>query len=151
MLTNDQRTKWWNARIPRKTVVRGGITLIVTAILATMLVVPNMINVRASARVAKSKSDLAKLRDAIDKFRIDCDRYPTPLEGFSVLQKPPKDVNGWKGPYLQEGVTTDPWGNPYVYQTPFPGKKDGYLIESYGSDGNPGGNGEAADVIDGSD
>lgn len=147
----DQDRSWWNAQIPRKIVLRGSITLIVIAILAAMSIVPNMINVRASARIAKTKSDLAKLRDAIDKFRIDCDRYPSLHEGFSVLQKEPEGVMSWKGPYLQGPLTTDPWGNPYVYQTPFPGQKDGYVIESYGADGKPGGDGDAADVVDGSD
>jgi general secretion pathway protein G len=150
-LINERETKWWNARIPRKIVVRGSIALIVIAILAAMLIVPNIIKRDGSARVAKTKSDLAKLRDAIDKFRIDCDRYPTPREGFSVLQIAPKDVKGWKGPYLQDPLTPDPWGNPYVYKAPGPSGEDSYLIESYGSDGKPGGDGDAADMVDGSD
>ena len=38
----------------------------------------------------------------------------------------------------------DPWGHAYVYKAP--GAKGEYEIVSYGRDGQPGGEGEAADI-----
>jgi general secretion pathway protein G len=38
----------------------------------------------------------------------------------------------------------DPWGNPYIYK--FPGEHGDYDLISLGKDGQPGGEGEAADI-----
>ena len=40
----------------------------------------------------------------------------------------------------------DEWGNPYVYQSYDPAKGYGTIM-SYGSDGRPGGRGDAADLV----
>ena len=97
------------------------------------------------SRIDKAKSDLLTFRGAIDQFRLDCDRYPTTQEGFDALRNQPSGVSGWHGPYLQKDLT-DPWGNPYVYQTPGRNGRDGYLIGSYGADGVQGGDGDNADI-----
>jgi len=102
-----------------------------------------------NAYVVKAMADLATLRDAIDRFRVDCDRYPTATEGFSALMTQPKGLASWRGPYFQESIPLDPWGRPYLYQTPGSDGKTGYIVESYGADGEPGGDYEAADIVDG--
>ena len=43
------------------------------------------------------------------------------------------------------GQYFDPWGKPYLYRSP--GRNGAYDIVSYGSDGQEGGTGVAADVI----
>ncbi len=53
-------------------------------------------------------------------------------------------VENWNGPYLQKGVPLDPWGNAYHYENP--GQHGEVDIYSYGLDGQPGGDGENADV-----
>ncbi len=45
--------------------------------------------------------------------------------------------------YLKK-TPVDPWGNAYVYLSP--GVHDQYDIISYGADGEPGGDGNDADV-----
>jgi len=132
------------------TLIELMVVILILAILAA-LVVPNVLGRTGQAKVAKAKSDLATLRGAIDQFRLDCDRYPTTQESFDALRNQPSGVSGWHGPYLQKDLGTDPWGNPYIYQTPGPNGKDGYLIESYGADGVQGGDGDNADIMDGSD
>jgi len=101
--------------------------------------------------VPKAKADLASLRMAIDQFRLDCGRYPTVQEGFGVLTTRASGLAGWRGPYLRKPVGPDPWGNPYLYFRPGPDGRDGYIVESYGADGRPGGSGEDSDFMDGSD
>ena len=103
------------------------------------------------AKIAMAQSDLAEFRGAVDQFRLDCDRYPTTKEGFSVLFHAPPGVKSWQGPYLRMPVPLDPWGHPFVYSAPGPNGKDGYFVKSYGADGRPGGEGENADIMDGSD
>ena len=126
------------------------VVILILAILAA-LIVPNVLGRTGQAKIAKAKSDLAELRGAIDQFRLDCDRYPTSQEGLEALRNQPSGINGWHGPYLQKDPPADPWGNQYQYQTPGANGKDGYVIESYGADGQPGGDGDNADIIDGSD
>jgi general secretion pathway protein G len=63
-------------------------------------------------------------------------RFPSQAENFYPLLQ---------GGLLKE-VPHDPWGRPYQYRMSDTGK--GYIM-SYGSDGMPGGVGEAADIISG--
>jgi general secretion pathway protein G len=132
------------------TLIELMVVILILAILAA-LVVPNVLNKTGAAKVGKAKADLAMLRDAIDLFRVDCDRYPTTQEGLDALRNQPSGATGWHGPYLNKDLGTDPWNNPYVYQTPGPNGHDGYIVESYGADGAPGGEGDNADIIDGAD
>ena len=42
-------------------------------------------------------------------------------------------------------LPNDPWGRPYVYR--YPGENGVYDILSFGSDGEPGGEDQAADIV----
>jgi general secretion pathway protein G len=42
-------------------------------------------------------------------------------------------------------VPMDPWGRPYIYKVP--GEHGEYDLVSYGKDGQPGGTGEASDIV----
>ena len=84
------------------------------------------------------------LGKALDQFRLDTGHYPTNEEGLiSLVARPPNEPK-WDGPYLTKDVPADPWGNPYVFKNP--GEHGEYDLLSYGKDGKPGGEGEAADV-----
>lgn len=121
--------------------------LVVILILATLaaLIIPKLMGRADDAKVAAAKSDIATLSSALQQFRLDNDRYPTTEEGLTALQNQPSDCPRWKGPYLTKDIPKDPWGNDYVYQSPGPSGQD-FLITSYGSDGQPGGEGNAADI-----
>jgi len=101
----------------------------------------------SSAKIAAAKADLATMSSAMQAFRLDCDRYPTNGERFDALLRGPKGLKDWKGPYMAKPVPLDPWGHPYVYRVPGPGGSD-FCITSYGSDGDPGGSGDAADIAE---
>ena len=96
-------------------------------------------------RISAARADLAVLTSALQNFRLDCDRYPTTAEGLASLTAQPAHVEAWKGPYLAKPIGLDPWGHRYVYR--YEGH-DHFLLESYGSDGKPGGEGDAADIIE---
>jgi general secretion pathway protein G len=82
---------------------------------------------------------------ALELYRLDVGRYPTPAEGLKALVSAPQAANGWNGPYLQrETALTDPWGNAYHYGVP--GKHGEVDVYSLGSDNAEGGAGEAQDV-----
>ena len=84
----------------------------------------------ARARIFAAKSDLAGLKDALDRFVLDTGRPPTDGEGLAALLSPPAGLAGWRGPYLRR-VPADPWGNPYRYKATL----SGYSVDSAGPDG----------------
>lgn len=105
---------------------------------------------RYFAQVGKSQVKVARaqldaLDKALDQLRLDVGRYPTSEEGLQMLVARPNGEANWNGPYLKKGVPNDPWGRPYVYQTPSTHGVDFDLL-SYGKDGRTGGTGEDADV-----
>jgi len=63
------------------------------------------------------------------------------------LREAPKGLEGWHGPYLQKAPPMDTWGQAYVYHVKI---RTGYVVESLGADGRPGGEGDDADIVDGS-
>ena len=95
------------------------------------------------ARVARAKSDIATLENAIDRFKLDMRRYPAEEEGLPALAQRPdsEDAARWKGPYIKR-LEKDPWGNPYVYVVPGDHNTESYDLICYGLDGQEGGPGE---------
>lgn len=104
---------------------------------------------RYFAQLGKSERGTAKaqiegLGKALDAYRLDTGRYPSTEQGLNALVVRPQDEPKWTGPYLQKAVPLDPWGKPYVYRSP--GQTDDFDLSSLGKDGQPGGEGDAADV-----
>lgn len=97
---------------------------------------------KSEVKVAMAQIDA--LGKALDQLRLDTGRYPSMEEGLAALVTRPANVPRWDGPYLTKGVPLDPWGKPYIYK--FPGEHGEYDLVSYGKDGQPGGEGEAADI-----
>ncbi|WP_311222570.1 MULTISPECIES: type II secretion system major pseudopilin GspG [unclassified Acidovorax] len=120
--------------------------LVVLAILTLLagLVGPRVLNQLGGAKAKTAGVQIADLDKSLELFKLDVGRYPTTEEGLEALVKRPGTVNGWSGPYLKGGVPSDPWGHPYRYAGP--GPNGGIEILSLGSDGAPGGDGEAADL-----
>ena len=126
------------------TLIEMLVVILILSILAA-LIIPRLIGRTDQAKVAKAKSDIASLTSLLEAYRLDNGKYPTTEEGLDVLRTKPSDAPNWKGPYTEKPIPLDPWGNPYVYQSPGPNGED-FFIESYGSDGQPGGTGNAADI-----
>lgn len=120
------------------------VVILILAILAS-LIVPRIVGRTGDAKRAKAASDIATLSGLLQQYRMDTDTYPTTEQGLNALRVPPSGVNNWRGPYTTKNIPTDPWGNEYVYVSPGPNGQD-FLITSYGSDGAPGGDGDAADI-----
>ena len=128
---------------------RRGFTLIelmvVLAILALLagLVGPRVLNQLGGAKAKTAAVQIADLDKALELFKLDVGRYPTTEEGLPALVARPGALAGWAGPYLKgSAVPADPWGNAYRYTA----ANGAIQILSLGSDGAPGGEGDAADV-----
>jgi general secretion pathway protein G len=124
------------------TLIELMVVILILAILAA-LIVPRVIGHSGDAKRAKAASDIAEIKNGLDRFRLQCDRYPTTEEGLQALMSG-QDIQGWRGPYLSKMVN-DPWQGEYVYEDL---GNDTYSVMSYGADGQPGGEGEAEDVGD---
>jgi len=81
---------------------------------------------------------------ALDQYRLDTGHYPPTDLGLNALVVRPGSEPKWAGPYLAKAVPADPWGRPYQYKAP--GEHGDYDLLSFGKDGQPGGDGEAADI-----
>ena len=49
--------------------------------------------------------DIVGFKEALERFRVDCGRYPTTSEGLAALVVPPLAMRGspiWRGPYLDQ-------------------------------------------------
>ncbi|MEO6925052.1 MAG: type II secretion system major pseudopilin GspG [Rhodanobacter sp.] len=122
------------------------VVVVILGILAA-LVVPKIISRPDDARVVAAKQDIASLMQALKLYRLDNQRYPSTEQGLQALvAKPatsPIPLNWKVGGYLDR-LPKDPWGHPYQYLNPgLHGEVD---IVSFGSDGEPGGEGNDADI-----
>lgn len=128
------------------TLVEMIVVLVIIALIAA-LIVPNVINRPDQARVTTATTDLRTISAALKMYRLDNGDYPTSAQGLKALaEKPvtPPLPPAWSPEgYLPE-VPVDPWGHPYVYESPAPG---GFRLMSLGKDGKPGGEGLDADIV----
>jgi general secretion pathway protein G len=127
-----------------------GFTLIELLVVVVILgLLAALVGPRFFGRIGQSKQAAARVQiemlgAALDQLKLDTGRYPASQEGLAALQANPGNLNGWEGPYLKKDVPRDPWGSPYQYKSP--GDHGEYDLWSFGSDGAPGGDGEATDV-----
>ena len=124
--------------------------LVVMVILGLLvgLVGPRLFTKVDESRIQTAAAQIKMLRGAVETLRLDLRRIPTADEGLALLARPPVDAveaKSWRGPYLDDKLPLDPWGNPYRYAVP---GADGqpYALYSLGADGKPGGTGDDADI-----
>jgi len=129
-------------------IVRLGLGFLILFILYALLI-PRAGNGTRTNKIGKAKSDLEMICSAIDEFKHDHGRYPTNAEGLGVLWADLTGIPAARVSYLSKAFDLDPWGNPYIYRTPWPRSNEGFMVESYGADGEPGGVDDAADIVDG--
>ena len=116
-----------------------------TAVLALMALLATFVTISVRHVMVKGKqnaarSQIAALRDAVEKYYLDTGHYPTNDQGLAILTQSP----GKKEEALLHDVPLDPWNHAYVYLCP--GTTDRYEIVSLGADGREGGDGADADI-----
>jgi len=138
-------------RRDRRNVGQQGFTLVEMLVVITIiglimgLIGPRVLNYLSESKVKAAKIQLQSFGSAIDLFYLDAGRFPSTAEGLTALVQRTPGIAAWNGPYLKGGnVPNDPWNNPYVYRSP--AERGPYEIVSYGSDGQEGGAGIAADI-----
>jgi general secretion pathway protein G len=133
----------------------NGFTLLeMLVVLVIIGLLAGLIGPRLFTRVDESKVKTANvqikmIKGALETLRLGIGRFPTIQDGgLQILYSPPTDEKLkllWKGPYLDEQVPLDPWGNHYQYS--LPGKTgQPFALYSLGADGKIGGKGMDADI-----
>ena len=136
-----------------RTAPRGFTLLEMLVVLVIIGLIAGLVGPRLFSKVDSSKVQTAGvqiklLRGAVETLHMDTGVYPPQDVGLAMLVTPPADPalrTRWKGPYLDEAVPLDPWGNAYVYQIPGEAGRP-FSIFSLGADGKPGGEGNDADI-----
>lgn len=128
----------------------NGFTLLELLVVIVIIgLLAGLVGPRYFDTVSKSKANVARaqmdsLEKALDQYRIEVGNFPTQEQGLDALMIKPNGVAKWQGPYLKKGVPLDPWGHSYIYKITESGKD--MDIVSLGSDGQPGGEGDAKDI-----
>ncbi len=131
---------------------RRGVTLIEMLVVVTIialfaaLVAPRMLNRAGAARRTAARAQINSFMTAIGAYKLDTGLFPTTEQGLPALRVAPAGITQWQGPYLPQDIPVDPWGRPYEYK--FPGDHgDEPDIICLGADGQPGGDGDNADIV----
>jgi general secretion pathway protein G len=126
------------------TLIELMVILVVIGVLAA-LIVPNVLDRADDSKVTAARNDVNNLMQALKLYRLDNQAYPTAEQGLKSLTTrptaPPIPTN-WR-PYVDK-LPTDPWGRPYQYLNP--GLHGPVDVLSLGADGQPGGEGNNADI-----
>ena len=126
------------------TLIEIMVVVIILGIL-TAIVAPNIIGRVGDAQVTAAKQTIRSIEGALRMYRLDNFNYPNTEQGIEALSKKPigQNARNWKGPYLDR-IPEDPWGNKYLYM--YPGLNGEFDVYTYGRDGQPGGDGDDADI-----
>jgi general secretion pathway protein G len=120
------------------------IVMVIISLLAAF-VAPRFFGQEKKAKQRGTKGQISLLESALDTYRLDIGSYPTTEQGLEALREKPDNIDNWDGPYLRKELPLDPWGNPYVYESP--SEHGDFSIMSYGADGNLGGEGFDMDIF----
>lgn len=126
------------------TLIELMVVLVIIGVLAA-LIVPNVLDRTDDARVTAARTDVNNLMQALKLYRLDNQRYPTAEQGLASLMAKPTSgpiPPNWR-PYVPK-LPKDPWGSDYQYVNP--GVKGEIDVYSLGADGQPGGEGNNADI-----
>ena len=124
------------------TLIEIMVVLVIIGLIASAVAV-NVIGRQKEAQLQKAKTDVQNIANqGVDAYRVMRGRYPTTEEGLKVLI----DEKFLK-PNSPDGKLKDPWEHEYIYLYPGQAHPDSFDVKSYGADGQPGGDGENADIV----
>ena len=135
---------------------RDGFTLI--EIMVVVLIVGLLMTVLATnvfRRLGGAQADIArlqvsKLSQQLELYKLDNGTYPTSEQGLDALvHEPttePRPRRYPDGGYVSSKDLLDPWQMPFKYERPGKNNARSFDLYSFGADGQPGGEGENAEI-----
>ena len=121
---------------------RRGFTLMEVLLVLAILVILGSLVGFAFTRLQKSSYERAarvqidSFGSGLDTYYLHLSKYPVNLE--DLLEQPSGDeADRWEGPYLDDDIPLDPWGNEYKYEAkPDKYGNPSYVITSGGANGS---------------
>jgi len=127
------------------TLIELMVVVIILGILAATII-PQFAGTTYDAKVSRARIDISTLENALERFYLGADRYPSTEEGLQALIKAPADVAKKITKPLIKEMRPDPWGNPYAYRSPGLYGSTNYDLWSRGADGVDGGEDTNTDI-----
>jgi len=130
------------------TLVELLVVVLIIGMLATLLA-PRMFSGLGEAKSKIARAKMTRIEDGLIRFQLDCGRLPDESEGGleALLVAPPDLEEKWKQAYVKRSELLDPWGNPYIYMSEGEYNPGSFDLISFGADGQEGGEGENADIV----
>ena len=116
------------------TLIELMVVMVIIGLLAAT-VVPKFFGHVDKARQQDAQAQIELLGQALDLYRLEKHKAPTTDEGLEKIKS-----------YLKKERPKDPWGSPYVYQSPG-NEGRGYDLISYGADKAEGGEENDTDIV----
>jgi general secretion pathway protein G len=135
---------------------RDGFTLL--EIMVVVLIIGMLMALlapRLFGQLTRAKGDIARMQvtqlaQSLELYKLDNGNYPTAEQGLDALAHEPTSEPRPKrypaGGYVNPKALVDPWQNAYKYERPGKNNPQSYDLYSYGDDGQPGGEGDNADI-----
>lgn len=122
------------------------VVLVIMGLLAG-LVGPRLFSKVDTSKVKTAQTQIKMLKTALYTYRLDVGAFPSTEQGVNALTTPISGAAAqrWDGPYLDEAVPLDPWGNAYQYRLEASSNEE-FVLFSMGADGALNGEGINADV-----
>jgi general secretion pathway protein G len=120
------------------------VVVVIIGVLAA-LIAPAVLSRVGQAKATAAQTDVTNIMNALKIYKLDNGRYPSTDQGLQALVAKPTTGTvppNWKS-YLDK-LPNDPWQRPYQYANP--GVHGEIDVFSFGADGQPGGEGEDADI-----
>jgi general secretion pathway protein G len=140
-----------------QTGAESGFTLIEILIVVTIIgllmafVGGNLFGQAGKAKRQLAETQLRKIQDTLELYKLQNGRYPTTEQGLiALVRKPttePIPQSYPPGGYMRENQVLDPWGAIYRYEAPGSNNGYGFDLSSLGPDGREGGEGDDADIV----
>ncbi len=123
--------------------------IVIIGILAA-LVVPRFLGGVEEAKITGAQAQIRNFEGGLKMFKLKHGFYPSTEQGLEALISAPASgrvpENYPRGGYLEGGsIPDDPWGTPYIYESPGSHGYD-YEIVALGADAIEGGEDENADI-----
>ncbi len=132
------------------TIIEALVIIVILGVIAAVIA-PRFLGRIGQSKQAVAKANASSLAQTMSGYILDCG---TPESGSTILilyERPPNvpDNGTWKGPYVENiDALKDPWGRDFILI--IPGQFNAsFDIVSYGADGQPGGEDENADIVNG--
>jgi general secretion pathway protein G len=135
-----------NLRYRRRTAAvrrTSGFTLMEVLLVLIILVIIGSLAVNVftgtqdRASINAAKSNIGLVRGAIDRYRLDMNKYPSKLADLWEKPSDQAQADKWAGEY-NEKLKADPWGNEYQYRAQGEKNAGKYDFWSNGPDGQTG-------------